>query len=225
MGFTVSTVAVVLCVRNFPVPYQFRFEFELAIFHGVFRGIDEVHDANPDARAEGFHGCGDEMDGFIGIADMGQIHHGWERFSIVNVRHATTVFVSCWAAVRLAVAVQVKEIHPQTDFWGSPTAHERVAESCSTRCSVKRVSLWRVGGMRDIRHITDSKTGFPIAAVNKGAAKARVVRVFTGPCLHRHVVNVDPAAHRGLPSHFVFTHFDDGVAKTRGGDVGEVSSC
>ena len=71
MGFAISTVAMVFSIGDFPITNQFWFEFELAIFHGVFRGIDEVHDANPDARAEGFHGCGDEMNGFIGIADMG----------------------------------------------------------------------------------------------------------------------------------------------------------
>ena len=197
----------------------------MAVFHRVLGGVNQVQDTNTYARAEGFHGCGDQVNGFIGVPNVGQIHHCWEGFGIVNVRHSAAVFVSCRAAVRLAVVIQVKEIHPQTDFGCSPAAHDGVAESCSACNRMGKVSFGRIGWVRNIRHITNSKAGFPVTSVDKRATKSRIVRVLAWPSLNGHIVNVNPPTHRGLPSHFVFTHFDDGVAKTRGGDIGEVPSC
>ena len=132
---------MVLCVGNFPIPNQFGLELELAVFHRVCGGVNQVHDAHTNTCAEGFHRGRDQVNGFVRVANMGQIHHGWERFSVVNVGHSATVFISCWAAVRLAVAIQVKEIHPQTHFRCTPAAHERITKSCSTSGRVNRVRL------------------------------------------------------------------------------------
>ena len=78
--------------------------------------------------------------------------------------------------------------------------------------------------MRNISDVADSKTGFPIAAVDKRSAKAWVVGILAGPGLNRHVVDVDPAAHRGLPSNLVLTDLDDGMAEAGGRYAGEVAS-
>ena len=78
--------------------------------------------------------------------------------------------------------------------------------------------------MGDVSDIADAKPGFPVASVHEGAAKSRVVGVFSGPRLNGHVVNVNPPAHGGLPRHFVFSDLDDGVAQSRGGNTGEVPS-
>ena len=141
MIFTISTVAVVLRVWNFPIPYQFWLKLELAVFHDVGGGVNEVHDANANARTQGFNGSRNEMNGFVGITDVRQVHHRGERFSVVNVGHTSTVLVPGWPAVRLAVVVKVEEIHPQTNLRGSPATHERITKAGSTRGGVNGVSF------------------------------------------------------------------------------------
>ena len=224
MGFAIGTVAVIFCIGNLPVTNQFGLEFELAVFHRVVRGINEVHDADTNAGAQGFNRRRHQMNRFVRIANVRQIHHRGERFGVVNVRHTTTVFIAGGAAVGLAVAVEVKEVHPQANFRGAPSAHQRVTESGTARRGMEGVSLGGVDGMGDISHITDSKAGFPITPVHEGSAKAWVVGVFPGPCLNRHVVNVNPAAHRGLPRHFVLADLHDGMAEAGCWNVREVAS-
>ena len=65
--------------------------------------------------------------------------------------------------------------------------------------------MWNVGD------VSNSKTCFPVGAVNEGSAIAWVFGVFTWPSLNGHVVNVNPAATGCFPSDFVFTNLDDGV--------------
>ena len=141
MGFAISTIAMVFSIGNFPIANQFGFEFELAVFHGVFSGVNEVHDAGADVGAECLHRSGDQMNGFIGITDVGEVNHRWERFSVVDVGNTPPVLVPGWTTVWLAITVQVKEIHPQTDFRCSPSAHEGVAETRSASGCVNRIGF------------------------------------------------------------------------------------
>ena len=224
MSLTIRTVAVVFSIGNFPITNQFGFEFKLAVFHRVFRGINEVHDADTDTGAQGFNRRCHQMNGFVRIADMGQIHHGGEGFSVVDVGYAAAVFVAGWPAVGLTIVVQIKEIHPQANLWGTPSAHQRITESGTASGCVNGVRLRGVDRMGDIGHIADSKTGFPITSVNEGSAEAWVVGVFSRPCLNGHVVNVNPATHRGFPGHLIFTNLHDGMAETRCWNIGEVAS-
>ena len=69
--------------------------------------------------------------------------------------------------------------------------------------------------MRNVGDVSNSKTCFPVGAVDKGSAITRVFCVFTRPSLHSHVVNVNPAATSGFPCNFVFPDLDDGVTYTR----------
>ena len=79
------------------------------------------------------------MNRFRGVPNVRKIHHGGEGFSVVNVRNTPPVLISGWAAVGLAVVVEVEEIHPQTDLGGAPTAHDGVPKPSAARGGVKRV--------------------------------------------------------------------------------------
>ena len=139
VSFAILAVAMVLRKRYFPVPYQFGFELELPVFHGVIGGVDEVHDADAHAGAQGFNRSRNQMHRFRGVPNVRKIHHGGERFCIVNVGYTPPVLVSGWATVGLAVIVQVEEIHPQTDFRGAPAAHDGVSKPSAARGCMKRV--------------------------------------------------------------------------------------
>ena len=129
VSFAVLTIAMVFSVGNFPISNQFWFELELPVFHHVIGRVEQVDDAGADARAQDFHSGGDQVNGLVRITNVGQIDHGGKRFGVMDVRSATAVFVAGWPAVGLAVSVQIKEIHPKTDLWCSPPAHQRITKS------------------------------------------------------------------------------------------------
>jgi hypothetical protein len=71
-----------------------------------------------------------------------------------------------------------------------------------------------INRVRNVGDISNSKTRFPVGAVNEGSAIAWILGVFTRPSLYGHIVNVNPASSGCFPSDFVFTYLDDGVTNT-----------
>ena len=67
-GFTIFTITVVFTIRYFPVTNQFWLEFELAIFHGIISGVNEVDDAGTDVCRKHFNSGCNHVNGFVGVA-------------------------------------------------------------------------------------------------------------------------------------------------------------
>ena len=85
MGRAICSIAMLFRVWYLPISNQFGFEFELAVLKGVFGGVDQIDDAGPNRGAEHFNRCGDQMNRFLGIANVRKIHHFWEGLSVVDV--------------------------------------------------------------------------------------------------------------------------------------------
>ena len=141
----------------------------------------------------------------------------------MDVRDTSAIFIASGSAVGLAISIHVEEIHPQSDFFSSPSTLDWIALAGFAKGCVNKVLFWRVDWVWDIGHVTNSQSCFPITPVDERVAIPWVVWIFTRPELNRHVVNVNPATPGCFPCNFVFAHFDDGVAKTRGWNAREIA--
>ena len=62
--------------------------------------------------------------------------------------------------------------------------------------------------MGDVTHVEDPEACLPVGTVDVGPAEAGVIGVIPGPCLHGHVVDVDPPPKGGLPVDLRLAHLE-----------------
>ena len=139
---------------------------------------------------------------------MAGIDHLVERLGVVDVRGPAAVLIASGAAVGLAVAVEILEVHPHPDLGGAPCAAGLGAAREAAQRAVPQVLDHVLVRVRHVAYIEDPESGLPIGPVDVGPAVARVVRDVAGPGLHRHVVDVDPASTRGLPRDLCLADLD-----------------
>ena len=214
--FLTSGDEVVLGERVLPHRYQFRDEAHLPVHLLIGGGVHQVDDAGADRRLQHLG----RQEGQMALArresKMAGIDHLVERLDIVDVRGAPTVHVARRAAVRLAVLVEVGEVHPHADLGCAPDTRNRIVGVA--RPGVHQVAD-HVRGMRHISDVEDAQAGLPVGAVDVRVLVAGVVGIGSGPGLHGHVMDVDPTATGGLPRHLRLPHLDDARQVTVAGEI------
>ena len=142
------------------------------------------------------------------VPEVAGIHHLVYGLGVVDVGRPTPVLVAVEPTVRRAVPIEVRELHPEADL-GRPPVASKLRPYCrdAPPCD-EGVLQWGVRRMGDVTHVEDPEACLPVGTVDVGPAEAWVIGVIPGPCLHGHVVDVDPPPKGGLPVDLRLAHLE-----------------